>query len=298
MLAAPSLAAEEYPDPENPAWLFYEKGKLAMEEKDFGRAVLHFREALAHHTVMPEAEVALGDVYFMQGDYPVAERQYRRAYDQRAAFGVPDMQYQVLYRLARLYRLDKRYGMMEKTFKEIIQGDPVMSGEERDRKNFRKNLMTLFRRKGFDATFLLNRINETFSTTALSDLAEYYYKSWNFEPALEPAVFGMIPLVTEGMLQIRRHIPDYRFTTLEDFLKTALSRGTVSDYLAERDFFRRLYYLGLISYELVPVRDQGRYFLRLLASADTAGEYQRLARLQLKSPWREPRIDAPVVEMP
>jgi tetratricopeptide (TPR) repeat protein len=298
LCSAAPLAAEDYPEPENPAWLSYEQGRLAMSRKDFGRAILNFREALAGNNVMPEAELALGDVFFMQGDYPVAERQYQRAYEQRAHFDVPDRQYEALYRLVRLYHLGKRYGLMEQTLRKIVNDDPLLSSQERDRKNFRNHLMALFRKKGFDAAFLLNRVNESFATTALSDLAEYYYRTWNFEPALEPAVLGVISLVTEGMLQIRRRLPDYRFTTLEDFLRTAQTQSVVMDYFTDRDFFRRLYYFGLICYELTGVRDQGRYLLRLLAATDPAGEYQRLARLQLKSPWRELRIDAPVIQMP
>jgi hypothetical protein len=296
LLAAP-LPAEEPADPENPAWLEYEKGKLALADRDYGAAVLHLREALAHNRTMPEAELALGDVYFLQGDYAVAERQYQRAYDQRAAFGIADLQYETLYRLARLYEIGKRYGMMEKTYRDIAAADPLVSGQDQKQKNYRHNLVKLFRQKGFDDTFLLHRLDETFATRALSGLAEYYYRSWNFEPALEPALLGILPLVNEGMLQIRKHVPDYRFTTLAEFLKTGLAQPAVASYFEDRDFFRRLYYLALVCREKPEVRDSSRAFLRLLAATDAAGEYQRLARLQIAKPWREKRIDAPVIEM-
>jgi tetratricopeptide (TPR) repeat protein len=295
-LTVGTLSAQDIPDPEHPAWLAYEKGRLEMSRKDFGKAIFYFREALARNNIMPEAELALGDVYFIQGDYPVAERQFQRAYDQRAHFIIPDLQYQALYRLARLYSLQRQYGKMAHTLTSIIRDDPVASGQERVRKNFRRNLMRLFNKKGFNETFLLNRISESFATEAQSLLAEYYYKAWNFEPALEPSLLAIIALVTEGMLQIRKEIYDYRFTTLDDFLKTGLAIPVVRDYLQDRDFFRRLFYLALICYETKVVLDSGRYFLRILTATDTAGQYQRLARLHLRRYQREPRIDAPVIE--
>ncbi|MBN2352196.1 MAG: tetratricopeptide repeat protein [Spirochaetales bacterium] len=292
------FAQEEEPVAGEPAWVECERGRLAISRQEYGEAVLHFKNALAQARVLPEAELGLGDVYFSQGDYALAESQYLRAYDQRESFVVPDMRYDVLYRLARLYFNQKKYGKMEETLKTIVKDDEVFSGSERERVRYRDAVMKLFTNKGFDAMFLLNRIPETFSTTALSELAHYYYVSWNFTPALQYALFGIIPLVTEGMVEIRKSNLDYRFTTLDDFLREAMSNEAVRAYLDDRSFFQRLYYLALICYETIPVRDSGRRFLRLLAATDAAGEYRRLAGLQLKAPFRENRIDQAFIELP
>ncbi len=294
----PLFAQAEEPDKGEPAWVEYERGRLAMSLKEYGQAVLHFKNALDEAKVLPEAELGLGDAFFFQGDYAIAENRYQRAYDQRASFVVPDMQYDALYRMARLYFNQKRYGKMEEALKAVVKDDAVFSGGERDRVRFRDALMKLFTNKGFDAMFLLNRIPETFSTTALSELAHYYYVSYNFVPALQHAVFGIIPLVTEGMVEIRKTNIDYRFSTLADFLREAFANDAVRTYLDDRSFFQRLYYLALICRENVTVMDWGRQFLRLLASSDAAGEYQRLARLQLQKPFREQRIDQAFIELP
>ncbi len=294
----PLFAQAEEPDAGEPAWVDCERGRLAMSRGRYGEAILHFKDALARAQVLPEAELGLGDVYFSQGDYAIAERQYLKAYDERQSFTVPEMQYDVLYRLARLYFNQKRYGKMEETLKSIVKDDQVFSGSGRERVRYRDALMKLFTNKGFDAMFLLNRLPETFSTTALSELAHYYYVSWNFTPALQYALFGIIPLVTEGMVEIRKTNLDYRFTTLADFLREALSNDDVRAYLEDRSFFQRLYYLALICYETIPVRDSGIRFLRLLAATDAAGEYRRLARLQLTKPFRENRIDQAFIELP
>jgi tetratricopeptide (TPR) repeat protein len=295
---SPAGAGEDQPDGGEPAWVDYERGQLALSQKDYGQAVLHFKNALADAKVMPEAELGLGDAYYFQGEYAVAEAQYRRAYDQRASFVVPDTRYEVLYRLARLYYYQKSYGKMEETLKLIVADDAVFSGNEQERVRYRNSLMKLFTNKGIDAVLLLHRIPESFSTTALSELAHFYYVHWNFVPALQYAVFGFIPLVTEGMDEIRKTNFDYRYTTLADFLREALANDAVRSYLDERDFFQRLYYLALICWENIAVRDWGRQFLNLLAATDAAGDYQRLARLQLKKPFRENRIDRAFIEMP
>jgi tetratricopeptide (TPR) repeat protein len=283
------LASQENPAAGDPGWVDYEKGRLELGRKDYGKALFWFKNALSEARVMPEAELGIGDVFFFQGDYTLAEKQYLKSWEQRKALSVPDMQYDVLYRLARLYLIQKKYGKMEENLNLIIKSDGLYN--ETKRAGFRQQLVKLYTNKGFDEMFRLNRFEESFATSAHAQLAYFKYISWDFSIALDYALFGIIPLVTESMTEIRRFHPDYQYTTLTEFLRDGLFLDSVRSFLEDREFFKRLYYLALISCENITVRDRGIELLKLLDATDAAGDYQRLAGLQLKKPWRENRFD-------
>jgi hypothetical protein len=295
-MSIPGLAAEEGTiGAGEPAWVFYEKGLSEMYRKDYGSALYYFQQALSRQRVMPEAEVAIGDVYFFQGDYPLAERQYNRAMEMKAAFTLPNFTYEISYRLARLYKNQSNWGPMYRTLLSITKDDTMFGSAQY--KLFRDKTRELYRNKGFDVMFAFNRIDETFATRAHAQLAEYYYRTWNFEVALDDALFSVIPVLTESMKEIRNSKPEYQYTTLKDFLATGLGISSVRQYLDEQEFWRRLYYFALISYEKIDIRDNGRFLLGILAATPAAGAYQGKAASQLSRPTREPRLDAPRIEM-
>lgn len=288
------FAQADTPVNNDPAWVYYEKGKYEMRQKEYGNAVYYFKQALSVARIMPEAELALGEVYFYEGDYRLAEQQYLRALEQKAAFSVPDMNYTVLYHLADLYEIWLKYGKMYEVLKTIVNDDTAFN----DKKYalFRTNTVTLYENKGFDKMFTYNRLEETFSTEAHGRLAWYLYRTWNFETARDYALYSVIPILTECMLEIRRDGNDYRYTTLDDFFKTALAIDRVREYLEEKKIYERIYYLALISYEIIPLRDNGRSLLRILASLPEAETIQARAAGQLQNYRREARIDTRTIE--
>ena len=275
-----------------PAWVEYAKGIKEINAKNYGQALYYLKSALKTARVMPEAELALGDVYFFQGDYVLAEKQYIKAWEEQVAFQVPDEKYQALYRLAKLYRLQKEFAKYEATLQKITASDPLFS----DKLNafFKENLKRLYINKGFDEAFKLNRMDEDFATEAFAELAWFYYRSYRFEYALDFSLYSVIPVLSEAMKELRANLPGYQYTTLSELFREALRFPYIKDYLAERNIYSRLYYLALTSYELVKTRDIGLYLLKILASLSEAGDYQRLARAQLAKPFREKSIEAEV----
>ena len=127
-------------------------------------------------------------------------------------------------------------------------------------------------------------------------LAWYLYKTWNFEAALDYALYSVIPVLTESMIEIRREIMDYQYSNLQDFFATARTIGYVQEYLSEKNIYEKLYYLALISYENIPTRRTGVALLRILAVQPEANGYQRSAQRQLQNPERESRIDIRKIE--
>jgi len=296
ILSTFSLSAEEGAIGQNePAWVFYEKGLSEMYRQDYGSALYYFQQDLSRQRVMPETEVAIGDVYFFQGDYPLAERQYNKALEMKEAFTLQNFTYEISYRLARLYKNQSNWGQMYRALLSVTKDDTIFHDPRYDL--FRIKTKDLYKNKGFDVMFIFNRIDESFATRAHAQLAEYYYRTWNFEVALDDALFSVIPVLTESVKEIRNSRPEYQYKTLRDFLSIGLAMDTVKRYLEEQEFWKRLYYLALISYEKIDIRDNGIFLLKILADTPAAGTYRDRAASQLSRPAREQRLDAPRIEM-
>jgi tetratricopeptide (TPR) repeat protein len=90
-------------DKQSQNWLLFEQGNAFMSMKEFGKALQYYKDAISAAGIFPEAEMAIGDVYFEEGEFDLAAGQYQKAYNQRKGFYISDSQYDVLYKFARLY---------------------------------------------------------------------------------------------------------------------------------------------------------------------------------------------------
>ena len=66
------------------SWQLYEQGKAKLDDPEgpeLGEALLAFQEAIDKRGgTFPEAEMAIGDIYFQEGAFALAKRQYEKAY--------------------------------------------------------------------------------------------------------------------------------------------------------------------------------------------------------------------------
>ena len=76
------------------AWRLYEQGKAKLADPDgpeLGEALLAFQEAIERRGgTFPEAELAIGDIYFQEGAFGLAKRQYEKAYELRGGMEVAE----------------------------------------------------------------------------------------------------------------------------------------------------------------------------------------------------------------
>ena len=82
---------------DEPAWVFYEKGKREVDNRELGNAVYYFQLAIEKNNQFPEVEMALGDLYLEEGEFALSEIKYKLAYDLRNYFIILDDRYAVLY---------------------------------------------------------------------------------------------------------------------------------------------------------------------------------------------------------
>lgn len=62
-------------------WSLFEQGNAAMAQREFGKALSLYKEAILKAGIFPEAEVAVGDVYAEEGESTLALAQYEKAYN-------------------------------------------------------------------------------------------------------------------------------------------------------------------------------------------------------------------------
>ena len=282
------------------AWVLYEQGKALLDDPEgpeLGEALLLFHEAIDKRGgIFPEAEMAIGDVYFRERAYALAARQYRKAYDLRSGMEIAEQRYTVLYRLADLYEIQEMYKDMEDYLLLVTEQQPYYT--EARYEGFRNAFETTFREKGLDHLFKLYRMEGVeFSISSHSRLGWFYYRMGRFQKAILNCLFALDIMITGGMNELRRVDPGYVFTSVEDFLYAARKRENVRQYLIEGQFFKTLYYLAASAYAAsFPARAEPIW--RLLADfpledfGPGLSVYADRSERQLESPWTEPLINS------
>jgi tetratricopeptide (TPR) repeat protein len=280
---------------DEPAWVSYQKGMYEYTKGEYGKALYYFQQALDRAKVMPEAEMAIGDVYLTQGEYILAEKQYEKAYQNQRVFSIPNQRYTLLYRMAELYERWNKYDKMEAQLLNIVKESETFSSEKY--LFFKKKLQESYLTKGINRMVKLYRLEDTFATQAHVKLAVFYYQTGRYDEALENSIFGVLIIISEGIKDLRRWLPDYPESTaypefdLQEFLNLGFEYESVEDYLLDMHIFEHLYYLAAISY-VEKNLTQAKYIWNVLAQHPKAGYAGEMARSQLKNPRVAPLLPA------
>ena len=281
------------------SWILLEKAKSLIAEpggQRMGEALELLRKAIEERAIFPEAEIAIGEIYFREGALELAKEQLAKVLkkEYRDVLRVREEAYAVLYRLAEINERQGEYGSMEKRLLEVLNAHPVYAQPESQR--LRTAMLKAYLVRGLDQVFRLYRLdNAGFALSAYSKLGWFYYRWGRFEPAsIMHSLFALDIMISEAVAEIRRFSPMYEFKTLEDFLDVAMKRENVRDYLVASDFFRVAYYLAAATFAAGHPSRASETFRLLAASRAPAadiGPYRDLARKQLKSPWVEPYLN-------
>jgi tetratricopeptide (TPR) repeat protein len=278
-----------------PAWISYQKGVYEYSRGEYGKALFYFREALNRNPVMPEAEMAIGDVYMTQGEYVIAEKQYTKAYEEHRVFSIPNQKYTVLYKLADLYERWNKYDKMEAELLTIVKDSEVFTGEKYA--FFKRKLQESYLTKGINRMVKLYRLEDTFATRAHLKLAVFYYKTGRYYPAFENSLFGVLTIISQGIEELKAWIPDYPENAqypefdLKVFLELGYSYPSVRDYLEEMRIFEQLYYLAAISYVQGNTQRSSNIW-GIIAADPHSGNAGELSKSQIKNPRIAPLLPA------
>lgn len=283
------------------AWFLYEQGKAKLEDPEgpeLGEALLSFQEAIDKRGgPFPEAEMAIGDIYFREGAYALAKRQYEKAYELRGGMEIAEEKYSVLYRLADLHERQEQYADMGRYLQQVLEDQPYFTDEQY--RSFKDAFLSTYEDKGLDHLFKLYRMEGVaFSVPAHAKLCWFYYRTGR-SGAILHGLFALDIMITEAVEELRRVQPGFVFTTMEVFLDAALQRDNIRKYLASGEFFKTLYYLATATYTASrpglaePIwQFLATYPLEVVGPG--AATYADLAARQMESPWVDPYINTSV----
>jgi len=280
------------------AWFLYEQGKAKLEDPEgpeLGEALLSFQEAIDKRGgTFPEAEMAIGDIYFREGAFALAKRQYEKAYELRKGMEIAEEKYTVLYRLAELHEIQELYADMDGYLQQILQDQPYFADEQY--RSFRDAFLSTYDEKGLEHLFKLYRMEDVaFSVPAHAKLGWFYYRTGR-PTAILHGLSALDIMITEAVKELRRVQPGFVFSTLEAFLDATLERDNIRQYLVSEEFFKTLYYLATASHA-ASRPGLAEPIWRLLAGypleavGPSATTYADLAARQLESPWIDPYIN-------
>ncbi len=272
-----------------PAWVSYERGQQAFRAGEFGEAVRAFRRAIEHGGPYPEAEAGIGEVYLIEGSLSLAERQFRRAIQQRGALSVPEDEYRLWYRLAEVYRLQENLRAYELSLLEIVENDERFVADEYsgERDGYRR----VIREDGLDRLLVLYRQRDDFARRAHALLGEHYLRIGNYTRALEHLLFANLKVLTEIIELERERDPRYEFSAVGELLDRVEPQREWREYLAATGIYRSIYYLGSALYGDDPSLATPWAIWGIVAEREVAGEWALRAQEQIADPELEPLID-------
>jgi len=284
LLFACSIYAQ---DKQSRNWLLYERGNAASSSKEFGKALQYYKEAVSAAGIFPEAEMAIGDIYFEEGEFSLATSQYQKAYNQRKGFYISDSQYDVLYRLARLHESQELFKLMEDDLSAIVADDKhfVETATSHLQTQIEKNYLD----KGLDHVLLLYRFEPSFAERAHSKLGWFYYRTGRFSQSMSQLLYSVIYGVSEINASLRESDINYEFTSLRDVLAAVEKSADLQSFVRDIELYKDLYYLAGSTFA-AGYPQHAVDLWRLISSFQGSGIYQDLSRRQVKSPSIEPLL--------
>ncbi len=273
-----------------PSWILYEQGNAFFSMKEYGSALKKYQEAIASFGIFPEAEIGIGDVYLQEGELDLAIKQYKKAYELKNSFYIPEMKYEALYKLAGIYETSQTYKSFEDALKTVLLDD--MNYNQPSTSRLRDQFESNYYGKGLDFVLKLYRFPERFPTDAHSKLGWFYYRSGNYKTSVLHLLYSVVYKVSDAADYVASGDVDFEFTTLVDFLELSNNNSILIDYLKASGAFKDLYYLAGSAFK-VGFPAHARMIWQLLSKSSLAGSYADLSARQLKSPWTEPLLVQP-----
>ncbi len=284
-------ALQSFGQAEKPDWLLLSQGQALAAKHEYGEALSRYKEALARTAVFPEVELAIGDIYRLEGELGLALRQYLKAYDLRRYLTISDSKYDILYRLSDLYEEQQQYSRMEASLLSVSADDDKFNPPKTSR--LKDQVLANFFRADLTAALRLYRFDTTFATRAHSKLGWFYYKTGRFDPAIEHLLYAVIINSSQAIRALADRDPDFQLAGVSELLAQAANNPDVAQYLTSSSLFSDMYYLaGSLFQSGKPTH--ASVIWRVLASKAISGKYQALSRRQLGSPWIEPYLAVPV----
>ena len=221
-----------------PTWLIMEMGEKAYREKEFGEALLLFREAKKREGVYPEADLWIGLVFEADAEIELAIKQLEAAYKDRNQLFILAEKYTVLYKLAELYEQHGDYLAFQEKLQEIIKDDDDFNSVRMEA------LVRVLQEKNLNDLLKLYRFSSDFSIEAHLKLGTFLHESGRNPQAVNHLLFAVITVFSRGIEFLRKEDPEYAFEDVNGFFQLAGEYRELEQYFANTALFPCVYILG------------------------------------------------------
>lgn len=285
LCAALSLFSQSSPT-QTPHWFLLEQGRVALRKGNFAETMTLLKRLQAEQGEIPEAVFLTGQVYEAEGENRIAQKYYERALELSKQFYLREDKYQVLYRMAHLQVMEKRYREYENTLHEILRDHPESRSERFEK--FRSSLLRMVTTDGFEVALQLYRLKNDFATQANRELGIFYCRTRRSDKAILHLTLSQIGILSILIEELKFIDPGYQYKNLKELLTLSLARPSLKGYLSESGAWEGFYYLAASLY-LHGVADQAKILWDLTAQF-AEGEIKARSQRQLKKPQVEPLI--------
>lgn len=250
------------------------------------KAIEHLRSLRSY----PEADFWIGETFRAEGEFGIAIKQYRKAYEARSLLEVSDEAFTILYRMAELHGERQEYNEMEARLQDIVASDPLWSDKAND--FLRESLNRSLSNEGVDQVISLFRMESVGTAKAHRLLGFHYYATGRHDRAASHLTFAYIIQTTAVIDELKRVDLDWRFAGFPAILDSARKRESLAEYFSQTDYFKTCYYLAA---SLYAIGKQAPAFelWRILAGRPETGEWRLRSSRQLANPAVEKVMEAP-----
>ena len=238
----------------------------------------------------PEAEYWLGEIFRVEGELSLAQRQYERALRDRDLFTRPDLDMQILYQIVNIHRTRGEYVEMEDRYNEIISTDSLWtSGNQNEPQTMMRAAMLRMLETsssinvrevtgGINHFLSFYRHNNMSTERAHRELGLYLYSRGRYNTAVSHLMFAFLIQNTVLIEDAMRREFDFIFTSLDDLMMMIGSRRELLDFLEESEYFRVIYYFSSALYA-TNRQFPAMQLWEFLAGSDRAGIWGERARM-------------------
>lgn len=233
-LFVPTVASQSSVQTREPGWVTFLRAEREFRDRNLGRALQLYGEALQAQPVFPEAELGIARVYRAEGAVDLAERFYRQAIDRADALDVPESEYAIRLELAELLTDLGRSDEARVELEAIVARDAIFA--QRNPAWQRSAMRELLRDRGLDRVLVLYRVDFPPALAAHRELARYYLGPGNdTERALDHALFAVVQIVGRTVEVLLTREIGFQFSTVESFIATAARHEDIAAHLRRID---------------------------------------------------------------
>lgn len=229
--------------------------------------------------VFPEAQKLIGDIYKLEGEYDFAEEYYKMALENKNVLDVSDEQYEILYMLADISRLENDENLMEIRLLNILVDDKIYNDN-----GFKSAILETVKTNNsstVEKLFTLYRANNFYSLRAYKELAEYYHDKNENEKALLFATLFTITSFTKIYDTIKLRNFDYSYENLGTFFQEASFYSDIVEWGSKNYAWESFYVLAKYANEY-GYTTFAKELLKILAQFSPERYWQQEAVLQLE----------------